>query len=76
LNACSAVADRLTPFKKFLQNPKIGNGSSFSNLSYQFGPLRIETLAQPLPVFNLSLPDQPIIYAYLTARKTSCSPPK
>jgi hypothetical protein len=23
----------LTPFKKFFRNPKIGNGSSFSNLS-------------------------------------------
>jgi hypothetical protein len=23
----------LTPFKKFLRNPTIGNGSSFSNLS-------------------------------------------
>jgi hypothetical protein len=33
VNARSAAAVRLTPFKKFLRNPKIRNGSSFSNLS-------------------------------------------
>jgi hypothetical protein len=32
VNGCSAAADRLTPFKKFLRSPKIGNGSTFSNI--------------------------------------------
>ncbi len=39
INVFSPVADRLTPFKKFLRSPKIENGSSFSNLSAFTQPL-------------------------------------